>query len=174
MAFRLPRLPATPPSHSQLQVWWQRVVERIEAQEAKQDELISEITAAVNRIRRLMSHTLPTTILSAVDNGPSCTITVLDHTRVYGDATTLAITGSGQAGLASGTWFACYYDDATLENTAPAFVFTTNLESAQAAVADGRHFCGLIKTPVAASGATIESGGAYPAGAATVGGELLQ
>lgn len=171
MTFRLPRLPGKAPSTigsiwASLQLWWQRVVEQIEAQETKQDDTI-------NRIRRLLSHTDPTTILSAVDNGATCTITVLDHTRIYADGTTLSIIGAaGVTGLASDTWYACYYDDPTLADTTPSFNFTTDIALAQAVVANGRHFCGLIKTPVAASGQTIESGGVYPAGAATVGGEL--
>lgn len=166
MSFRLPRLPSTAPTHAQLQLWWQRVVETVEAQEALQD-------ATIKRLRRVNSHTEPTTILSALDNGASCTITVLNHTRIYADATTLAITGSAQAGLLNDTWYACYYDDETLEDTTPTFVFTTDLNIAQAVKADGRHFCGLIKTPAAASGQTIESGGAYPGGSAAIGGETF-
>jgi hypothetical protein len=173
MAFRLPRLqrdvaiadPKTGRPTALHQRWWQSLAETIETQETFQD-------STINRIRRLLSHTTPTTILSATDNGASCTITVLDHTRVYADATTLAISGGATAGLASDTWYACYYDDETLADATPSFVFTTALETAQAAVAEGRHFCGLIRTPVAGSGQTVESGGAYPAGAANVGGEL--
>lgn len=171
MAFRLPRLPGqTPTSLSaiwgQLQLWWQRLVEAIEAQETAQD-------ATINRIRRLLSHTAPTTILSALDNGTSCTLTVLDHDRVYADATLVSITGSSTPGLLNDTWYAGYYDDTTLSNTHPVFQFTTNFNVASAASADGRHFLGLIKTPAAHTGTTIASGGAYPVGAATVGGELV-
>jgi hypothetical protein len=150
----------------QFSLWWQRLVGNLEAQEAAQD-------AIINRIRRISSHTQPTTILSAEDNGADCSVTVLDHARIYADATTLAITGSTTTGLTSDMWYACYYDDTTLADTTPDFVFTTNVDEAQNAVADGRHFCGLVKTPVAASGETIESGGAYPMGAAAIGGEML-
>jgi hypothetical protein len=167
MGFRLPRLPGSQPPWKTFQLWWQRVIEAIETQEASQD-------ATINRIRRIMSHTTPTTILSAIDNGTSCTATVLAHTRVYADATTLSIVQSSPyPGLTSDTWYACYYDDLTLADTTPAYVFTINVEDAQSATADGRHFCGLIKTPVAASGETIASGGSYPVGAAAVGGELM-
>ena len=173
MAFRLPRLPrgpiVSPKSGDPVQmftVYWQRFAEAIEAQEEAQD-------ATINRMRRLMSHTAPTTILSAHDDGSSCTVTVLDHVRIYADATSLSITGGSYPGLANDTWYACYYDDVTLQETAPDFVFTTDANEAQAAFADGRHFCGLIKTPVAGTGQTIESGGAYPVGSAAVAGEMI-
>lgn len=143
----------------------QKAWEALEAQEAAQD-------ATINRLRRIGSHTEPTTILQAVDNGANCTITVLDHTRVYADGTTVAITGTSRPALSSNAWYAVFYDDETLEDTTPTFVFTTTLELAQAAKAEGRHYCGQIKTPAAASGDTILSGGAYPAGGNSVGGEL--
>lgn len=146
--------------------WWQGVAEAIEGQEAEQDAIIA-------RLRRVPSHTVPTTILSATEDGVDVTIEVLDHTRVYGDATTLAITGNATdgAGLLPETLYGCYYDDTTLEDTAPGFVFTTDLPEAQATAAPGRHWCGAILTPALASGTTIESGGAYPVGS-SIGGEL--
>lgn len=157
MAFELPRLPQTSPSHAELQVWWQQVVEAIEAQEALQDETIA-------RIKRMTSHTEPTTILTATEDGATSTITVADHIRVYGDATTLPVSGGSEDGLACDTLHAVYYDDTTLANEEPTYVFTTYLPTAMAAKGDGRHFCGVILTPVAGSGDTIAAGGAYPAG----------
>jgi hypothetical protein len=47
MAFRLPRLPQWEPSHAEMQIWWQQVVEAIERQEATQDEIIAEIQVLV-------------------------------------------------------------------------------------------------------------------------------
>jgi hypothetical protein len=170
VTFRLPRLPGDIPSSlrviwGRLQYYWQRLCEAIEAQEARQDETI-------NRIRRLLSHTEPTSIIEAVDDGATCTVTLLPHTRVYADATTLAITGASESGLLSNTWYAAYYDDPTMADTSPDIIFTTDLEIAQAARADGRHFCGQFLTPEAGSGDTIESGGSYPGGGGTVGGEI--
>lgn len=160
---RLPRLPggAAPATiaaiWSQLQVWWQRLCEAIEAQETIQD-------ATINRIRRILSHTEPTTILTAEDDGSDCTITIQDHVRIYGDGTTLSITGGVFPGKLSNTWYACYYDDPTLAETAPTFVLTTDTGTAQPNIGDGRHFCGLILTPKSGTGTVIESGGSYPAG----------
>lgn len=144
--------------------FWQKVKEALETQEAEQDAIIA-------RIRRINSHTDPTTILVATEDGVDVSIEVLDHTRVYADGTTVAITGTTQGGLTADVIYGCYYDDLTLEDETPAFVFTTNLPIAQAAAAEGRHWCGAILTPVLGSGDTVESGGAYPVGS-SVGGEL--
>lgn len=164
MAFRLPRLPSVEPAWLQFQKWWQSVVEAIERQESGQD-------LTINRLRRILSHTNPTTILSATEDGAAATITVASHTRVYGDGTTLAVTGAAVTGLLPDTIYAGYYDDETLADTTPAFTFTTDMPSAQAVAAEGRHFLGRIKTPAAASGKTIEGGGVYPIGS-NIGGEL--
>lgn len=158
MAFELPRLPQTAPSHAELQVWWQQVVEAIEAQEALQD-------ATIARIKRLNSHTDPTTILTATEDGVNATITVITHNRVYGDGTVLPVGASApETGLACDTYYAVYYDDTTLADTSPDYQFTTVLKNAQASAAEGRHYCGTILTPSAGSGDVIESGGAYPVG----------
>lgn len=50
MSFRLPRLPQTEPTYQQWQIWWQQVVEAIEAQEGGQDELIQALADAVAAI----------------------------------------------------------------------------------------------------------------------------
>lgn len=164
MAFRLPRLPSVEPAWALFQKWWQSVVEAIERQEAGQD-------LTINRLRRILSHTDPTTIFSATENGTTATITVLAHTRVYGDGTTLSITGAAVASLMPDTVYAGYYDDETLAVTGPTFIFTTDTALAQAVKAEGRHFIGRIKTPAAGSGTVRTGGGVYPIGS-NVGGEL--
>lgn len=136
---------------------WQKTVETIED--------------TLNRIRRIGSHTVPTTMMSTTDNGATATIVVATHTRVYADGTSLEVTGTTRTGLTSNTVYAVYYDDTTLAVTAPTYVFTTVIADAQANKAEGRHFCGVIKTPPAASGQTRMGGGVYAAGSA-VGGEL--
>jgi hypothetical protein len=148
----------------QWQTYWDKICTAIEQQEGRQDETI-------NRIRRLASHTVPTTIAHATDNGTSATIVVDPHTRVYADATALAVAGGSQAGLLSDTFYAIYYDDVTLSNQTPTYHFTTDKMEAQTAAAEGRHFLGLIRTPVAGSGLTTDGGGVYAAGS-NVGGEL--
>jgi hypothetical protein len=165
MAFRLPRLPSVQPAWSIFQLWWQRVVEQLEAQETAQD-------AVINRIRRLLSHTDPTSILTAADAGANSTITVANHVRVYADGTTVNITGIPPlTGLTSATSYGLYYDDLTLALTTPVVVATTTLKDSYAAAAEGRHFLGVIKTPTAGSGKSYVGGGAYPANS-SIGGEI--
>jgi hypothetical protein len=143
-------------------LWWGSVKSAILAQESAQDETI-------NRIRRMLSHTNPTTVITAQDDGANCTVTIADHVRVYADGTTLGITGGSFPGKTSDVAYAVYYDDPTLAVTAPEFEFTTTIGDAQAAVADGRHFLGVIYTPAAGSGLSQAGGGAYPAGSASGG-----
>lgn len=178
MAFKLPRIPAGGLTDVQEQTYWDKLCTAIEAQEDAQDTIIAqlqgvttELTATVNRIRRLASHTVPTTIAHATDDGTTATIVVDAHTRVYADATTLAVAGGSQSGCTSDTFYAIYYDDTTLENPTPTYVFTTDKMEAQTASAEGRHFLGIVKTPAAGSGATIDGGGVYAAGS-NIGGEL--
>lgn len=45
MSLTLPRLPQNPPSHAELQVWWQQVCEAIEGQEETQEETIADLAA---------------------------------------------------------------------------------------------------------------------------------
>lgn len=171
MTFRLDRLEASQPlveggagPSISFQVLWQRLVEAIEAQEDAQDAIIA-------RIRRIGSHTVPTTILTAEDDGTTATITVAAHVRAYADGTTLSVAGGSESGLTSDTNYAVYYVDSTLADTAPDYLFTTDIEAAQAAAADGNHFCGIIRTPDAGSGETRTGGGAYPA-SSSIGGEV--
>lgn len=171
MALRLPRLPSVQPNWGNLQRWWQSVVEAIEGQEATQDELLAMLTETTNRMRRILSHTSPTTIMTTTENGTTATIVVADHTRVYGDGTLLTVTGGTESGLVCDTPYAAYYDDVTLADATPTIVFTQNILQAQAVAAAGRHFLGVINTPPAASGKTRQGGGVYPLGS-SVGGEL--
>jgi hypothetical protein len=137
--------------------------DQIEAQFATQQ-------ATIDRIRRVNSHTVPTTILHAADVGADVTITIDAHTRVLGDATSLAIAGGSVTGLAFSTVYAGYYDDATLESLTPTYHFTTDLKAAQTVAAEGRFFLGIITTP-ANGGCDGHGGGVYAAGS-NVGGEL--
>jgi hypothetical protein len=147
-----------------MQLWWQKVVEAIEGQEASQDTIL-------NNLKRNFSHTEPTTIFVATENGATATITISDHVRVYGDSTRLNVTGGSIAGLACDTPVAVYYDDLTLTEVAPDYVATTVIKDAQTIAAAGRHFCGVIRTPAATSGAVRDGGGVYPAGS-NIGGEI--
>ena len=62
-----------------MQVWAERLLERLES-------LIQTFAIA-------SSWTVPSNVLSAADVGSDVTITIADHTRYYGDGTSVAITG---------------------------------------------------------------------------------
>jgi hypothetical protein len=144
--------------------WWQRIIDAIISHETTQDLILS-------RLKRCLSHTHPTTILHVLDAGATCTVTVDAHTRVYGDGTTVAVGASVTTGLAHDTTYAGYYDDLTMASPTPTYVFTTNIQLAQAVTADGRHFLGTILTPSPGTGSTVDGGGVYPVGS-NVGGEI--
>jgi hypothetical protein len=177
MTLTLPRLPQVAMSHQEHQVWWQQMAEAIETafndQQAVTEalaEAVADILAVTKRDKRSASYTSPTAVLTASDGGASATITVDSHTRVYSDASTLAITGAAITGLAYSTTYAVYYDDDTLADTTPTFVASLSIEDGQVGAAEGRHPLGVIQTP-AAAGAPVSGGGSYPPGS-TVGGEI--
>jgi hypothetical protein len=134
-------------------------------------DTLQSLAGTINKISRINSHTNPTTILTATDNGLTATVTIASHTRVYGDGSTLSVASGMMSGLLSNTNYAFYYDDKSLANSKPTYIATTTIGMAQAVAADGRHFLGVIVTPAAGSGKTRTGGGVYPAGS-SVGGEI--
>lgn len=174
--FSLPRLPQTPPTHLELQVWWQQVVEAIEGQEAAQDAAIAAIqaaqataTGAARETARINSYPDPTNNLAAEDAGTTATITVAPHTRVYPvqgsvDVPDVGILAGSVTGLGFETEYHVYYDDATLADTTPTFQATTDRATAQVGAATGRHFVGTITTPADGAGGTTGTGGFPPGG----------
>lgn len=176
MTFALPHLPPTQPTWEQWQIWWQLVIEAIQGQEAAQDQILTDLAAAqadiiatqtqlTETVRHLnigLSYTAPSLVVSAVDAGTDATVTVANHTRIYGDGSQVAVTGGAFTGKAYSTTYAIYYDDPTLSDTTPTLVITTNIAEAQNNYADGRHFVATIATPAAAGAPT--SGGTTPPG----------
>lgn len=155
--------------------WLDKVLTQIETQDATQDGLLDEIseilgltsdleaavetaqtaaaeaTAAAEGTGAIASLTNSGTTgltLTAADAGPSATITVSAHTRVYGDGSTLAISGPTDiTGLAYATDYYVYYDDPTRGDTTPAYQTTTS-ETTAAQTGD-RHLVGVVTTPAA-------------------------
>jgi hypothetical protein len=110
------------------------------------------------------SATSPSNILTASDAGTDATITIASHTRLYGDATSLSVTGGSITGLAYSTIYGVYYDDTTTANTTPTYHATTTLKNAMANFAAGRHYCGQVTTPASGGGSTSGSGAQPPQG----------
>ena len=121
---------------------------------------ITEIEAVQRNDSISSSWTSPGQILTASDAGTNTTITVADHTRKYGDSTSVFVTGSAITGLAYSTTYQIYYDDAARTGGAVTFNATTNPNNALHNAVVGRHYCGEITTPAAGGGST--SGGVSP------------
>lgn len=173
-----------------LKYWGQKICERLEAEIARQDQAIADIAAAqaaanaaqttadtaqttadtasttANTVKTTDkisgSATAPTNCLSATDAGSNATITIAANTRLYGDNTSLDVSGGTLTGKAYSTTYAVYYDDATCSDTTPTYVATTTLKTAMHNYVSGRHFVGQITTPASGGGGT--SGGGTPPG----------
>ena len=86
----------------------------------------------------------------------TATITVANHTRVYGDGTRVAVTGSTITGLAiATTYYVTYIDSA---RTGGAVSYTTTTDPAAAAQGNDRHLVGTVMTP-GSDGTGGQSGG---------------
>jgi hypothetical protein len=186
VSFTLPRLPAggfTGSTPAQQQIWWQQVVEAIEAEETRQDQAIADIaaaqaaadaaqadaTATAREAARINSYPNPGSIVTAADVGTDCDIVIANHTRVYPvqgsvDVPDVSITGATLHGKAFSTKYYIYYDDTTLAVAAPSFQATTNAATAQVGAAAGRHFVGYVTTPADGGAPASGEGGGTPGG----------
>ncbi|MES2295276.1 MAG: hypothetical protein V4527_18410 [Pseudomonadota bacterium] len=145
---------------------WQKLCEKIEAQEAQQDQQIADILAARKEDARTASYTATSDFLTGTDAGSDASVLIDDHTRIYpGDAVSdLNLHGiAAVTGLAFSTQYFLYYDDTTLTNATPVVHATTVEATAQVGAANGRHFLGKVTTP--ANGAPdVPGGGTTPPG----------
>lgn len=94
--------------------------------------------------------------ITATDAGANVSVSVSSHTRVYGDGSTLAISGATLTGLAYSTLYYLYYIDATRADTTPTIQATTS--QVTAAQTGDTHLIGSVTTPAAAGAPT---GGKY-------------
>lgn len=86
--------------------------------------------------------------MTATDAGANATITISAHTRIYGDGTSVAVSGGTVTGLAYSTGFFVYYDQASRAGGAVTYQATTS--AATAAQTGDRHSLGAVTTPAAA------------------------
>lgn len=84
--------------------------------------------------------------LGATDAGTSTTITISSHTRIYGDATSVSVTGGSLTGLAYDTFYYIYYDQSSFAGGAVTYIATTS--STIAAQTGNRHVVGGVSTPL--------------------------
>jgi len=85
--------------------------------------------------------------ISAVDAGSNCTISISNHTRVYGDGVSVSVTGGSITGLAYSTLYYVYYDQASRAGGTVTYVAT--VVKASAAQVNDRHLVGSVTTPAA-------------------------
>ncbi len=86
--------------------------------------------------------------MTATDAGADATITISGHTRIYGDGTSVSVTGGSITGLAYSTGYYLFYDQASRLGGAVTYVATTS--AATAAQTGNRHSLGAVTTPAAA------------------------
>lgn len=123
----------------------------------------STTAAAVQRDSAIgLGWTAPGNVLSATDAGSNVTITIAAHTRKYGDATSVSVSGGTLTGLDYSTKYYVYYDDANRTGGSETYHATTDPNTSQPNAATGRHSLGKITTP--AAGGSDTSGGFVPIG----------
>lgn len=93
--------------------------------------------------------------LTASDAGIDVTIDISNHTRVYGDGTSVAVTGDTLTGQPYASTVRIYYDDPTRAGGAVAY--QTTLDPDVAVQTGDRHSVGAINTPAAADPDTTGS-----------------
>ena len=118
------------------------------------------------------SWTSPGTILSASDTGSAARITISTHTRKYTDVSSKSVTGDTINGLNYSTTYYVYYDQTSRNGGAVNYHATTNPNTALPGAAAGRHYCGVITTPVAGGGSTSGGVDAPSGGGGVQGGQI--
>ncbi len=101
--------------------------------------------------------------ITATDAGADTTITISAHTRVYGDGTSVAVSGGSLTGLAYSTSYWVGYIDAA--RTGGAVTYQSSLTIQGNGTAANYHFVGAVTTP-AAAGPPNDGNPVLPPGAA--------
>jgi hypothetical protein len=181
VAFTLPRLPPGVVS-PEFQVWWQQVVEAIEAQESVQNDQIAAIAAAqaaadaantaaaaadaaaasaqntaddITDANALATSYVTGATITATDVGADVTITISAHTRHYPqpDGSTIDVSVSGGS-LTGRAYSTTYYIYYDDASRAGGSVtYQSTTSEATAAQIGDRHTVGGVTTPAAAGAA---------------------
>lgn len=101
-------------------------------------------------ISQLTSSGVSGLTMTATDAGANATITISGHTRVYGDGTSVSVTGGTVTGLLYSTTYYVYYDQPSRAGGAVTYAATTN--QATGAQTGDRHALGAVSTPAALGG----------------------
>lgn len=121
----------------------------------------AELDAKIENDDLINSYTDPVSVLTAVDAGDgTATITVANHNRVYGDGTSVAVTGTSLTGASLSTlYYVVYYDEF---RTGGAVTYTLTTNPALAGQSNHQHLIGDITTPSSGGGGTGGGGVAPP------------
>jgi hypothetical protein len=110
------------------------------------------------------SATSPSNILTASDAGTDATITIASHTRLYGDATSLSVTGGSITGLAIRPLTASITTTRRPRTRRRPITRLPRSRTRWRTSPLGRHYCGQVTTPASGGGSTSGSGAQPPQG----------
>jgi hypothetical protein len=130
--------------------------------QGQMNDRITEIENAVRDYSIGLGWMSPGSVLTSTDNGTDANIVIANHTRKYGNATSVSVTGATITG-AYGTLYYVYYDDPSRAGGAVTYHTDTNPNVAANNAAVGRHYVGSITTTSSGGGST-SGGGTVPPG----------
>ena len=143
----------------QMQHFWQKTVERIEARfDALNTALEASALAAtavqaaqevVQQVSLANSWVEPSSAVTASSDG---TVTIAAHTRYYSNTSSVAVNGGSVTGFAPGNYVTVYYNDAARTGGAVSYLGTTGTISQEGAT----HIVGAV--PIPAVGQPAEEG----------------
>lgn len=169
-------------------LWWQQVAEQVEASindialalgaagialdaaEVAQDAADAADAAAlaaqnaandISSAASLANSYVTGLSVTATDAGASVTVAISGHTRVYGDGTSVAVTGGSLTGQPYSTTIYIYYDQPTRAGGVVSYVATANIDDV--AQLGDRHSVASVVTPAAAAPPN-NGGGVRPPG----------
>lgn len=169
-------------------LWWQQVAEQVEASingiavaleaagialdaaDAAQaaadaaDAAAAAAQGAANNVTdaaSLANSYVTGITVTATDIGASVTISISAHTRVYGDGTSVSVSGGVITGQPYSTTLYIYYDQASRAGGSVTYVATTNIDDV--AQLNDRHSVAQVDTPAAAAPPN-NGGGVRPPG----------
>jgi hypothetical protein len=126
--------------------------------------LVTATNATVDALAKqaalVNSYTSPTSVLTASYDGTSATITIAAHSRIYGDGTSVSVSGGSIAALLSNTVYYVFYTDTA--HAGGTVTYHDSLSGGDAAQTNGVHSVGVILTPSTTGGSSGGAGGDPP------------
>lgn len=142
-------------------VWWKRFADELSSTNASLQEQLNTITGIDSDLSSILTTAENSVVvnsgtinaaLTGSDVGTDARISVSSHSRVYGDATLVAVNAGTINGLAFSTTYYVYYDQASRAGGSVQYQATTSKTTAIPTAT--RHFVGTITTPADAAANT--------------------